>query len=86
MLVQFPSRLFFFFSGVGMEKNGPEDSIPWQHHHTLPISINYWDTTGFICSFGNNSASVEVQIVDFFFLLFFFPFLNVFISFHFVLF
>lgn len=64
MLVQFPSRLF-----LGLEwKNGPEASIPWQHHHTLPISINYWDTTGFVCSFGNSSAYIEVQIVDFFFL------------------
>lgn len=68
MLVQFPSRLL-----LGLEwKNGPEDSIPWQHHHTLPISINYWDTTGFVCSFGNSSAYIEVQIVDFFFPFFFF--------------
>lgn len=38
----------FFWGWNG--KNGPEDSIPWQQHHTLPISINYWDTTGFVCS------------------------------------
>lgn len=52
---------------------------PCTSEYTLPISINYWDTTGFVCFFGNNSAYIEVQIVDFFFVY-------VFISFHFGLF
>lgn len=44
--------------------------------YTLPISINYWDTTGFVCFFGDNSAYIEVQIVDFSFCLciYFIPF------------
>ena len=41
---------------------------PCASEYTLPISINYWDTTGFVCFFGNDSAYIEVQIVDFFFL------------------
>lgn len=47
---------------------------PCTSEYTLPISINYWDTTGFVCFFGNNSASIEVQIVDFFFLFFMYLF------------
>lgn len=50
---------------------------PCTSEYTLPISINYWDTTGFVWFFGGNSAYMEVQIVDFSF--------YVFISFHFVL-
>lgn len=73
MLVQFPSRLFLV-GILGLEwKNEHEDSYfmaaqPCTSEYTLPISINYWDTTGFVCFFGNNSAYIEVQIVDFLFL------------------
>jgi len=86
MLVHFPSRLALVVI-LGLEwKNGHEDSYfmaahPCTSEYTLPISINYWDTTGFVCFFGNNSAYIEVQIVDFFCL-----FVYVFISFHFGLF
>lgn len=81
MLVQFPSRLFLV-GILGLEwKNEHEDSYfmaaqPCTSEYTLPISINYWDTTGFVCFFGNNSAYIEVQIVDFFFCLciYFIPF------------